>query len=65
MDRTRSTTDIAAARDALSPFIGLANGVLASLVLWALIGACALAAYHFAPSWVVTVHGVLLAAGAP
>ena len=53
------------ANDTLAPFIGLANGLLASFVVWAFLGACVLAAYQRAPSWVVsTVQGVLLAGGA-
>jgi hypothetical protein len=52
------------ADDALAPFIGLANGLLVSLVLWAFVGAWVFAAYHFAPSWVATtLNDVLLAGG--
>ena len=50
------------ANDTLAPFIGVANGLLASFVVWAFLGACTLAVYQFAPSWVVTtVQGVLVA----
>ena len=52
------------ANDTLAPFIGVANGLLASFVVWAFLGACTLAAYQFAPSWVVSTVGVLLAGGA-
>ena len=48
--------------DALSPFIGLANGLLAAVVVCGLLGAGVLAAYQLAPSWVAaTAHRVLLA----
>jgi hypothetical protein len=53
------------ANDTLAPFIGMANALLASFVVWAFLGACMLAVYQLAPSWVVTtVQGVLLAGGA-
>lgn len=63
--RRKQAEDVRDADDALAPFIGLANGVLASLVVWGFLGGCAVAAYHFAPSWVATaVNVVLLADGA-
>ena len=56
------TEEVADDADALSPFIGLANRLLAGVVVWALLGAGALAAYQLAPSWVAaTVRSVLLA----
>ena len=45
----------------LAPFVGLVRGVLASLVVWALLAAAVLAAYQLTPSWVAaTVQTVLL-----
>ena len=56
------TEEVADDADALSPFIGLANGLLAGVVVWALLGAGVLAAHQLAPSWVAaTVRSVLLA----
>jgi hypothetical protein len=56
------TEEVADDADALSPFIGLANGLLAAVVVWALLSAGVLAAYQLAPSWVAaTVRSVLLA----
>ena len=45
----------------LAPFVGLVRGVLASLVVWALLAAAVLAAHQLTPSWVAaTVQTVLL-----
>jgi len=56
------TEEVANDADAFSSFIGLANGLLAGVVVWALLGAGVLAAFQLAPSWVAaTVRSVLLA----
>lgn len=49
--------------DPLRPFVGLASGVLAGFLVWALLGAAVLAAYQLTPSWVAaTVQTLLVAA---
>jgi hypothetical protein len=59
LEETRRDDD-----DALRPIAGLAGGVLAGVVVWALIGAAVLAAYQFTPSSLAAmVQRVLLAPG--
>ena len=49
--------------DALGPFAGMVGGVLASLVIWAVLVAAVLTAYESTLSWLkATVQTVLLAA---